>query len=303
MLHQREPRPHAAVVDWSTLPFLLALARHGSASAAARALGVSVTTVGRRIGVLESELGLRLVDRTAEGMIPTVEGRRVAELAEAVEERVHDLERAVAGQAGHEPRGTVRVSATELVCAELVAPALVGLRRQHPHLCVELVSDADRVSLARRESDLAVRNVRPEGQSLVIRRLGTIPLGLFAVDDYLLHRAETDDLRKHALLGYDDSYGPIPEVTWFTERGLQDAFALRTNSTRTLLHTCLDGLGIALLPTFWATGHPALRPVPTRDPLPTRTIWVAYHEDLRDAPAVQVTVRHLVDAVDARLKR
>ena len=284
------------------MPFLLAVARTGSARRAARELRVAATTVTRRLLALEADLGVSLFDRHGEGWSLTDAGQRVVTLAREMELQASGIERE-AHVAGREAPGEVRVSATEAVCAEVIAPSLGALYRAHPGIRVVLHSQAELVSLARGEADVAVRMVRPEGQSLVIRRLGSIDLGLYQASRADFADNAHADLSGVPVLGYDESFGPIAEVRWFADRGVED-YRLRATSTRALVTATRQGLGVALLPVFWADATGDLARIERPDLPSARDVWLTYHEELRGAPAVRALSEHLVrvfaDTLDAQ---
>lgn len=269
-------------MEWGDLAYLLAVARTRSLSGAARALGVSTSTVARRLDALERHLQLRLVDRRAGGARLTTHGAAVGELAAGVADDVARLERAAATLRQGAWATPIRVTATEFVVAEVLAPALPALWRQDPALRIDLVSAAGVASLANREADIAIRMTRPVGESLVASRLPAVRLGLFASRDYMRGRdPATLDLGRETLLLYDDSFGPTPEVRWMADAGLDRLARLVTGSTRALLQAARAGAGIALLPAAFAARDPALGEIPPPRPIPLRTPWLVVHRDLR----------------------
>lgn len=269
-------------MQWSDLAYLLAVMRTGSLSGAADDLNVATSTVARRIAALERVLDLRLVDRRSDGAVLTKQGIRVAELAQGVGREVAEVERVAAALRRDASSEPVRLSATEAVVADILAPALPRLWEKSPSVRVDLVVQADIVSLARREADLAVRMAKPSGDSLVARQLGTIQLGLYASREYLAGRAPGAlDLSRERLLLYDDSYGRIPEVRWLHDADLAGAVVMRTASTRALLRAACAGAGIAMLPDVFTAADASLIAIPSPQPIPARTPWLLVHRDLR----------------------
>jgi DNA-binding transcriptional LysR family regulator len=276
-------------VEWGDLAYLLAVARTSSLSAAARQLDVSTSTVARRLTVLERDLGLRLLDRRADGVRLTLHGTRVVALAGAVRDDVASLERTVTTLREGEWSEPVRVTATEFVVSDVLAPALPRLWRRDPRARVDLVVAANVVSLAQREADVAIRMAQPVGESLVARRLPAVRLALYASRTYLAGRSPASlDLARERFLLYDDTYGRIPEVTWLHGAQLSHAARVRTGSTRALLRAAAAGAGIALLPTAFAARDDALVEIPAPHPIPPRTPWLVFHRDLRAARPVRV---------------
>jgi DNA-binding transcriptional LysR family regulator len=287
----------AMPLDPQDLGDLIAIRDTGTLSAAAKARGVAVSTVSRRIETLEVALGLQLVDRRTDGVRLTSAGLSVAEAAAPIAEQMRRVERVAESLRQGGKTVPVRISATEFVISDVLAPALGRLWAMGADFPVHLQSQADVVSLAGRDADLAIRMVRPEGASLYARRLAEIRLGLFASANYLAGREPAAiDLRAERLLIYDDSYGRLPELDWVTRHGLVDAVAMRTGSTRGLLTAALAGAGIALLPVPFALRTETLVELPPPSALPSRQPWLIVHRDLRGLPVVRLAQKWVMQA-------
>jgi DNA-binding transcriptional LysR family regulator len=283
--------------DPQDLGDLVAIRDAGTLSAAARARGVAISTVSRRIAALEAALGLQLVDRRTDGVRLTGAGLAIAETAAPIAEQMRRIERVAESLRQGTKAVPVRVSATEFVISDVLAPALGRLWAMGADFPVHLRSQADVVSLAGRDADLAVRMVRPEGASLYARRLADIRLGLFASPDYLAGAApEAIDLTAERLLIYDDSYGRLPELDWIVRHGLSEAVAMRTGSTRGLLAAALAGAGVAMLPVPFAQRTGALVEIPLPSPLPSRQPWLIVHRDLRGLASIRLVQKWVAQA-------
>lgn len=284
-------------LDPHDLGDLIAIRDAGTLSAAAKARGVAVSTVSRRIETLEAALGLQLVDRRTDGVRLTSAGLAVAEAASPIAEQMRRVERVAESLRQGAKTVPLRISATEFVISDVLAPALDRLWAMGADFPVHLQSQADVVSLAGRDADLAIRMVRPEGASLYARRLADIRLGLFASAECLGGRVPAGiDLTAERLLIYDDSYGRLPELDWVTRHGLSDAVAMRTGSTRGLLAAALAGAGIALLPVPFALRTGTLIEIPPPSTLPSRQPWLIVHRDLRGLPAVSLAQKWVAQA-------
>ena len=165
--------------QWDDVRFFLAVARAGSLSGAARALGVGHVTVGRRIALLEKQLGVTLLNRTPDGFVTTSAGEAILRQCGAMESAATDLERIVAGR-DTLLTGAVRVTTTEGLAYQLVAPAIAAMRETHPDLRVDLIASVRSLDIARREADLAVRFARPSVSELICRKLGEVGFSLYA---------------------------------------------------------------------------------------------------------------------------
>ncbi|MGK3963680.1 LysR substrate-binding domain-containing protein [Sorangium sp. So ce118] len=120
-----------------------------------------------------------------------------------------------------------------------------------------LASDNRVVDLARREADVALRVVRPREGSLVARRLGTMPYGIFASEAYLERAGRprgSADLAAHTWVGFEASLAGTPEMRWLLRRVPAEGFAVTTTGTTALVASCAAGLGLALMPLAGARG-------------------------------------------------
>jgi DNA-binding transcriptional LysR family regulator len=290
-------RRGGVALDPQDLADLIAIRDAGTLSAAAKTRGVAVSTVSRRIAALEAALGLALVDRRTDGVRLSREGLAIAEAAAPLAEQMHRVERVAESLRQGVKTVPLRISATEFVISDVLAPALGRLWAMGADFPVHLQSQADVVSLAGRDADLAIRMVRPDGASLYARRLADIRLGLFAAPEYLAGRDPAAiDLGAERLLIYDDSYGRLPELAWVQRHGLSRAVAMRTASTRGLLAAALGGGGIAMCPVPFALRAGSLVEIPPPSPLPSRQPWLIVHRDLRRHSGIRLVQKWVVEA-------
>ena len=160
------------MLDWDDLRFFLAIFRHGSLSGAAKTLHVAQSTVGRRLASLEMSLGVRLLNRTPEGYVPTLAGQEVRIQAELVEAETLALQLRVGGRDAR-LQGLVRVTCAEAVASHIVAPCLASIHHRHPDIMIELIPNTRELSLSMREADISIRLRPAEQHDLVVRRIGS----------------------------------------------------------------------------------------------------------------------------------
>lgn len=290
--------------DWTLYRSFLAVLQEGSLSGAARALGVAQPTVGRHLDTLEDALGLRLFVRTRLGLSPTEAAEALRPDAEALAAGAAALLRTASGQGGG-VRGAVRVTASEVVGVELLPPILADLRAQWPELVIELVLSNAVQDLSRRDADIAVRMTAPTQGELVARKLGDIPLGLFARRDYL-ERCGTpkslDDGRKHTLIGFD-RLTPALRAMIARNPGLnREMFAFRADSDLAQLAAVRAGYGIGAVQVPLAARNPSLvRVLADVFELDLET-WVVMHESLRASSRCRVVFDALVSGLQAYIR-
>lgn len=286
-------------IGWELYRTFLSVLREGSLSGAARALGITQPTVGRHVAALEEALGTVLFTRSQTGLLPTEVALALRTHAEAMESTAASLERAASSQ-GEGVRGVVRVSASEVVCAEVLPAIVAGLRETHPALKVELVSTNRVQDLLRREADIAVRMVRPRQEQLVARRIGNIELGFHAHRDYLARHGtprKLEELAAHALIGYDQPTAFVRNAGKALKGFTRDAFSLRTDSDLTQLALIRAGAGIGICQVALASRNPGLvRLIPRGFSLKLDT-WVTMHEDLRGSPRCRATFDALAEGL------
>ena len=287
----------ASRIGWELYRSFLGVLKEGSLSGAARLLGITQPTVGRHIAALESALGVVLFTRSPTGLLPTAVAHTLRAHAETMERTAAALERAASSQ-GDEVRGVVRVSASEVVGVEVLPSIITHLRRQHPHLKVELVLTNRLSDLLQLEADIAVRMVRPSQEQLLAQRIGLIEVGLHARDDYLQQHGIPQvlkDLTDHSVIGYDQANAFIRSVaiTGFE----RSDFAFSSDSDLAQMALIRAGAGIGGCQVQLAKRDPRLRRVlPQAFALKLDT-WVTMHEDLRNSPRCRVTFDALVQGL------
>src|SRR5690242_9529825 len=141
--------------DWDDLRLVLAVFRLGTLSGAARSLGVTHSTVFRRLGAIERDIGARLFERFRDGYSPTPAGETAAAVAGRVEDEMLALERKLSGQ-DLRPSGPVRITTTDTLGAILVRH-LPAMRAQHPDIQFEIAISNAMANLTRREAEIAIR--------------------------------------------------------------------------------------------------------------------------------------------------
>nr|WP_314546609.1 LysR family transcriptional regulator [uncultured Massilia sp.] len=277
--------------DWNDYRVFLAIARHGTLSEAARRLGLSQPTMGRRLQALEEALARPLFQRTADGYVLTSEGQSVLANIEQMEEQATAVERKLAGES--ELEGLVRVSTTEWFGAHLLAPILAGMRIDYPKLAIELVTETRLVSLARREADVSFRFRAFEEPDVVQVRAVALDFGAYASAAYLERCGMPGTGGGHTLITMDTGFGELADVPWLTGRLPEAAIGLRANSRDVQARLCAAGAGIAVLPRCVGDAKPGLVLLDLGGAPPGRTVWAGYHKDMKRSPRV----RAVLDAV------
>jgi len=279
-------------MDWDDLRTFLAVARHGTLSAAARALGVTQPTMGRRLAAMEARTGARLLQRLPGRYALTSLGEAVLGNAERIEAEALAAERVITGR-DVSLAGVVRLTTVDTLAAEIVTPALAALQVRHPGIVVELVPDTRSLSLSKREADIALRMSRFEGHEVAARRVGKISIGLYASHDWN-ERAAPGDARLVTVLE-DQSH--LPEAKWLRQAFPDAPITFRSNSREVQIRAAKSGAGIAALPRHRADAEPGLVRLRTDLPDLHRDIWLGVHVDMRHMPRIRATIDAMVGAL------
>lgn len=290
---------------WELYRSFLAVIRQGSLSGAARSLALTQPTIGRHVDALEQALGIALFTRSQHGLAPTGAALDLVPHAEAMESAAEALLRAASGEAGA-MRGTVRLTASDIVGAEILPPILTDFRECHPGIALELALNNKAEDLLRHEADIAVRMTRPTQSALVARRIGMVRIGLYAHRRYVeKHGLPTslEAIAGHTLIGFDRDTASIRGLGAEAIPIRPEMFALRCDNDLAQLSALRAAYGIGGCQVHVAERTPDLVPV-LRDTLMFRLeMWVVMHEDLRASRRVRLLFDHLVEQLAAFVDR
>ena len=278
-------------LDWEDVRYFVALARHRTLSATARALRVNHATVARRIASLETLLGHPLFDRRASGYALTAEGKALVNHASAMNEAALSILRRL--DAGTELSGRVRLAAGRVLAERFLIDRLRAFHERYPAIDLEVIGGSRVVSLAKRQADLALRYGSPKDSELVARRVAKLTFGLYASPDY---RDKLKAGERPVFIGFDENSEFVAEAQWLERHFGSSRFSFRTSSQTTQAAAARAGYGIALLPKYVVETHePGLVEVAPGGVLPERDVWLIIRRDLTKVPRVRVVADYLVE--------
>lgn len=287
--------------DWNLYQSFLAVLHEGSLSAAARALGMTQPSVGRHIAALEAALKVTLFTRGPDGLKPTATALEMQASAQAMASAAQHAVRVASGNQ-HEERGTVRITASQMMGGEVLPEILARYQALHPLLTIELVLNNKMDDLLQREADIAVRMERPTQQALIAKRLGRVDIGLYAHQRYVQARGlprTMNELAQHAMIGPDQD-------TFVTRLAAQhgipisrEMFSFRCDNDLALLAALRAGMGIGGSQIGIARRDPALMPVLADQLTFSLDMWLLTHGDLRSNKRVMTLYRFLTQELSA----
>ncbi len=275
--------PDAVDTSWDDLRAFLVCADQRSFRRAADVLGLTNTTMMRRLDRLEAELGFSLFVRHQSGLQLTDEGRTLLDDVRQMERISFNIFRRVA-QTGVNPTGVVRVAVTEGVGTYWVMPKLIDFQRTYRMLTVDLRCAMEQADVTRLEADIAIQFEKPTDADLIITRLGRLHVYPFASQEYERAYGLPESVaafREHRIV---QQVAPqLDEGAYARHLGLESVagiVGIRTNSSTATLYAVERGAGIGFLPTcsialgaplvpidvglryhldFWLTYHPEFK--------------------------------------------
>lgn len=285
-------------MNWDDLRFLLAIDRASTLTEAAKSLGVTQTTVTRRLGALEEQLGVRLASRTSQGIVVTDVGHTVAAAATDIEERLAALDRMLLSR-DDTLAGRLRVATIDMV-AHYDAALFRSFNARYPGITLELSTGLDNRDLGRDEADVAIRWTNHPSKPLVGRRIGPVPYALYA-SQALVERIGADaPPAAFPWLAWMRELDTVVTAPWMRDRTPQDRVVGRYDSALSLHAAVRAGLGIAFIPCMYAgVDLVCLRPP---EPGFEYDVWLLVHPEARSAARVRAFLDHTVEYYKTRAR-
>lgn len=229
--------------------------RHGSFSAASRAMDLATSVLSSSVSQLEKELGVRLLNRTTRSLSLTEAGQLYHEKCVEMLTAAEMAEEMVAGGVG-EIAGRLRISAASDTAQKIVLPALAPLAREHPKLLLDLLVDDRVVDMTTQAIDLSIRSGWLRDSSLVARKLADLHEVLVASPDYLQRFGipdSPDSLRQHRIVGFNRFAEPTTLV--FKNAAGESARVMLTPGAMTdnvsmVRDFAVQGFGVARMPSY-----------------------------------------------------
>lgn len=288
--------------SWDDLKLFLVCARTLSFRQAALHLGLTSSTVVRRIGRLEAQLGITLFDRLPNGVQLTREASKLVASAQQIEQGAFDFQRRIETFDPRQ-RGIVRISATEGIGSYWLMPRLIEFQRGNPMMVIDLSCSESCADVARMEADVALQFEEPTNPHVVRMKLASLHIYPFAsrryIDTYGMPTSR-DDMLNHRLV---DQIGPqLDDGAWPRYLGIDDVegiVGIRTNSSSAHFYAIERGAGIGGLPTFAAAIGADVVPIDI-DIRHKVDVWMTYHPDAKRTPRVATMIDWLIGAFETR---
>jgi DNA-binding transcriptional LysR family regulator len=288
------------MLSWDDFRYVKAIADTRSLAGAAELLGVNHSTVFRRLGQIEQELGSRLFERGRAGYGLTACGERMVELAERIGEDIVTFERTVTGQ-DLRPSGELRVTTSDVVLLHLLNDVLIGFHRAYPEIGLDIVISNQRLNLSRRDADVAVRATYHNPDPLAGSKIARIAWAVFGPAARAAEPFDPAvDAGQHDWVAFADPVAIAKAMKWLKERVDDKRIVYKVNTMIGLAEAAAGGVGLVLLPCY--VGAAARGLVQLTPPLPELEgeLWLLSHPDLRNTARVRAFLDFCGDAIARR---
>ncbi len=284
--------------NWDEVRTAFQVARLGTVSGAAEALGVHHATVIRHIDSLEERLGVKLFQRHARGYTPTEAGLDLLQVAQATADQFSHLAGRLRGQ-GSAVTGELLVTSVNTM-SDLLIPVLTDYQADHPELQVRLLTDTRVFRLEYGEAHVAIRaGNQPSEPDNIVQRLGDLCTGLYAHKNYAEKFGvpqKPEDYAAHNFVGPTEENHRARFYRWVRDNVPAQNIRFRVSDLRDGFSAVLAGAGIGMVPVWQASEcEDLIQVLPPRDEWSTK-IWLVTHVDLHRTAKVQSFTAKLKEA-------
>ncbi len=260
-------------------------ARLGSFAQAGRELALTPSTVAKRIGGLERELGVKLFHRTTRRVHLTADGELLHARCERILAEIGELEN-LAASANTAPRGELRVNLPVTYGKRMVMPVLARLLGEHPELRADVRLSDQQCDLIREGLDAAVRIMPLDDSRLTFRQVDEQQLILCASAAYLARRgrpSHPDQLQQHDFVVFRNPTSgrqrPVQLQVDQATVSLYPPYRVILDDGEGLVQAACQGAGLTQVPDYMAAEElargdlvevlPDFRP----PPMPVSVVW------------------------------
>lgn len=285
-----DDRNSTSEFDWDDARVFLAAYRETSLLGAAKILGVSHSTVRRRLAGLEKSIGTSLFSATSDGLIPTDAAEAAYSVAEQVEAAAAAFGGRLTGDA-RELEGSLVLTTLDGL-SEFVAPIITRFVQSYPKIEITLNTENRKLDLARREADVALRLTDTPDERLFGRRVGKVRYAAFAAPD-LVERHGTAISELPWIL-WSEASGAVGTEAWYAEQSGGKTPVARITNAMALISLIKAGVGGGVLPLPMV--HQA-NLIQLSEPIASfaTDLWCLCHNDLRHSERVRKFMDHVVD--------
>jgi DNA-binding transcriptional LysR family regulator len=288
--------------SWEDLRAFLLCTRHQSFRNAAEVLGLTGTTLMRKIDRLEEELGFKLFLRDQSGLSLSDEGRSLLFDVEQMERLSFNVFRRASMST--DINGSVRVAVTEGPGNFWILPRLIDFQKTYRKIMVDLRCAMAQADVSRLEADISIQLERPKNPDLIVTKLGRLHIYTFASEAYRDAYGvpkSLSDLKNHRIV---KQHGVQLDETGYARilglESLEGIVGISTNSSVAVLYAIERGAGVGFLPTSaMALGAPLV--AIDLGINYHMDLWLTYHKEFRNSDRHKIVIDWLKSIFDPKV--
>lgn len=276
--------------DWNRARGFLVTAEEGSLSAAARALGLTQSTLGRQVSALEDELGIVLFERVGRKLVLTPSGSELVEHVQTMGEGARRFSLAAAGQS-QSLEGLVRIAASDPIATFQLPRIIAMLREREPGLHIEIVASNSPSDLGQREADIAIRHFQPTQPELICKKIKDSPFGFYATREYLAKIGNPKtlaDFSRAEFIGFDNAERFIEPLSELGLELTEKNYPIMSANALVQWAFVKEGAGIGMISESIGDAEPlVVRVLPDVTPFVVPH-WLVAHRELKTSRKIRL---------------
>ena len=279
--------------DWDIFRYVIAVADAGSAVAAAKRLGVNGSTVLRRISKFEDERGIRLFDRLQTGYTPTLECEGIIKTAREIQESIAIVDLGITGQ-DLRLEGQLSVTTTDTFMESVLSDIIVEFSIKNPLIDINVTVTNERLSLTRRDVDVAIRASNHPPEHLIGQRISAVSFAVYGATtttNHLPSNPSIGELTALPWIGTGPSISGSPVANWM-ETHIPFSSIRATVDTFPGMRSCIQKGGIGVLPCCIGDQSAGIKRIlPAIKQIET-SLWVLVHPEVRRSAKISAFSRY-----------
>jgi DNA-binding transcriptional LysR family regulator len=300
LVEQGLPNLNLGAIHWDDLHLFKIVSSSSSFRQAAKKLKISVNTLRARVSRLEDTLGVVLFSRSRDGIALSSDGLAILDIALEMQTLTTQL-KAGGGDNVVVEHGELRISCSEGLGEFWLTPKLASLQDLLPEHVVSLQNDFDQNRIHSREYDIRVGFIKPTDQEMIVRKLATIHMMMFASEQYLAKfgtPVSINEAHGHRFI-LQNAPGVHSEIIkyFIGDDATKRLTITKVNTSHSLYWAIVNGAGIGALPTYARSVSKRVRPLD----LPFQLkfdLWLSFDRNVQNSKPVRQTIDWLIDCFD-----
>lgn len=282
----------SAAISWDDFRLVKAIADARSLVGAAETLGFNHSTVFRRLGALEEQLGTKLFERSRTGYAPTAAGEEMIDLAGRMDQDITGFERKIAGR-DVKPAGDLRVTTNDAFITHLLTPMFASFCKAYPDIRLEVIIANLSLNLSKRDADVAIRATAKPPETLVGRRITTLQWAAYAPKRWV-EEGRALDAEDVPWVGFSETLAHLYAAEWINATIGPRRVPYRVDTVLGVTRAIEAEIGLGLLPCFIGDQSPLiLRHGRRRGEIAGESLWLLTHADLKNSARVRAFMDHM----------